>query len=325
MNHYWRIVLPAALTLLAGLIWGNGALAATDSCPVLVTVAPSKPLWGDGDAIEVKVALLNERLQVIVVPISYPSLGGAGYPGVSFSMTKDVAPAASPPSLLSVGIETNVELHPGAAWSTEIFINRYLTGIPAGRSTVFWRLLMSCSGSIGGPSGVFDRAGSFDIQIGPKNMAELKARAAEYVKSLNAREPMRRAEALEALGNFSDPFVVPFLQQVFSFGYRSDALRAMKKFSADDQVSRALQEFVSSNDSVAIATVLRAISTWRYDFGGHIIDDLMARPDVPIRLAMVEYLGARTDDASETRLKYLSADVDRMVSAAAKRQLAKRN
>ena len=300
--------------------------AGMDACLVGVTAVPERTRWMAGEPIRVKVTLFNLQSATVVVPMAYPSLGGAGYPGIGFTLSNGMQAPPRDTPFVNVGIETNIALAQGDSWETHVYANRYVAAPPLGRSTLHWSLSAVClpAQAAAAPMALV-RSGSFDVEIGPGNATELQARANAYLASLDSKSSTGRADALEALTNFTDPSVIPSLEQVYLNGYRADALRGLKKFDGDTRAAKVVSTMLDSANGASARTVLRAVSTWRTGLGADVVDRLLVNPDSSVRLALVDYLGVRDGRTFDLKLTQLASDADPAVAAAAKRALAKRN
>lgn len=297
---------------------GFAATLARADCPLDVQAAPTRADWHAGEAIEIRVRMTNRLDRPAGLALAYPSLGGQGYPGIGFSLRPN-----APVTGAGNAIESILQIAPRDALQVHVYANKYLPALPVGASRIYWQLEVACLDDKGAFVAPGTFAGSFTVRIAAGPLPDAKAAVERHAQRLDAADPQQRREAIEALANTSDPAVLPALRKVYQYGYRNDALQALRKFDGNPAAASLLVDILATADAGAARNAVRIAAGWKNALPAELLEQLVGGPALPARLALVDYLAARRSAANDALLQRLAADDDETLARSARAALAK--
>ncbi|AVR97494.1 HEAT repeat domain-containing protein [Pseudoduganella armeniaca] len=306
---------------LSTILWlacGCAATLAHAECPLDVQATPTRADWHAGEPIEVNVRIANRADRPAALALAYPSLGGQGHPGIGFSLRPNAPLTAS-----TNAIESVLQIAPRAALDVHVYANKYLPALPPGASRVYWQLEIACLDGKGAFLAPGKFAGAFTVRIAAGALPDAPAVVARYAQRLDASDPQQRREAIEALSNMPDPAVLPALGKVYQYGYRNDALQALRKFDGHPAAASMLVEILATADAGAARNALRIATGWKTPLPPELLEQVAGGTSLPARLALVDYLAARRSAANDALLQRLAADDDETLAKSARAALAK--
>lgn len=305
------------LTTYLWLACGFAATLAHADCPLEVQVAPTRADWHAGEPIEIGVRIANRLDRAAALALAYPSLGGQGYPGIGFSLRPNA------PVTAANAIESIVQVAPRAALTVHVYANKYLPALPVGASRIHWKLEIACLDGKGAFVAPGTFAGSFMLRIADGPLPDAQAVVERHAQRLDATDPQQRREAIEALANMADPAVLPALRQVYQYGYRNDALQALRKFDGNPAAAGMLVEILATADAGAARNALRVAAGWKNALAPELLEQVVGGASLPARQALVDYLAARRSPANDALLQRLAADDDETLARSARAALAR--
>lgn len=320
MTSLHRVFRKLALASLLALGWGwlQGAGAA-DSCPLQVQLSATRNEWRIGEAIELKLSLSNPGDQPAAVSLSYPSLGGRGRPGIAFSL----GPGKPEAALEMDTRESVIEIAPHADWQIRVYLNNYLPALEAGEHKVHWWLDLACLSASNPVAGSLQREGWLQLRLLPAGTAKLAPQLNTYLQALDSSDQWRRLEAIAALSNTSDEAVLPSLQKLYQYGYRNDALHALRKFDGNPQAAAILVQIILASSDAALRNATQLAQAWRSDLPPEALAPSSASDNREARLALIAYMEKRAAPAYAQVLRTLAGAADAGVAQAAQAALSK--
>lgn len=293
--------------------------ATAEVCPLQVQVTPTHKVWNAGEPVEIQVRFNNQSDHTAKLALLYPSLGGRGFPGITFTLDEKTSPA----NISANAIESLVDVAAHSSWTIRVYINKFIPALTVGANPVHWLLEIACLDARGEPLTPATYNGRFTIQVNSKPTSDLAALANTYVERLDSAQHWKRQEAIEALSNMSDPAALPALQKLYLYGFRNDALQALRKFDGNPEAARLLVNILKSADASAAPRALQLAAAWHSDLEPALLDDVFASPNQAVKLALIAYLGARRSAAYSSMLQRLAGAPDSVLAQAAQAALSK--
>lgn len=286
-----------------------------------ISIVPTKVSYTYGEPIELQFMVVNNAGFEITLPINYPSFEAHGLGGIKFisedgkllnadQMSGGTVPQQSKALLQKIG--------PGDRWSTNIYLQRYLKVRASGDYSVGYELELPLLAADGSFKTVIKAKGKLSLHITPANDILLQQDLSVYSRRLGASDFWTSRPAIEALGAFDSPAVIPELARMSQIGYADRAFEALAKFKGHPRAEAIVTDALRSRKPSHEALALGVLAKWKAAAARQDIEELLKSDESRIRIRALQYIRDLKDPSYLPLITDLTNDPDPTVSAEAK-------